>query len=150
MKKFRKGVSGRTWKLKTIQGNPKPSLLLENDNSRQDIKGPMMVQGTAPVHSNPAETLHKARETARLRGSTGRGPAVGVERECHLHQGGAGAIQVVGLFSRLVILGNYAKFPEAQRPVATASTSIWMSPAKRTGTTPLRQPCHDSASWMLW
>ncbi len=114
------GVRGRTWKLKTILGNPKLSLLLENGNSMQEIKG-LMVQGTATVHSNPAETLHYARKEARLRGSTGRRPALGVEGECRLHQGDAGAIQVVGLFSRLVILGKWAKFPVEQRLAASAS-----------------------------
>ena len=63
------GVRGRTWKLKTIQGNPKHSLSLGNGNPMPDIKG-LMVQGTPTVHSNPAETLHYAREAARLRGST--------------------------------------------------------------------------------
>ena len=61
------GVRGNTRKLKNIQGNPKVSLLLESGTSLQDIKG-LMVQGTAQVHSNPDETLHYAREAARLRG----------------------------------------------------------------------------------
>ena len=61
------GVRGNTLKLKNIQGNPKVSLLLESGTSLQDIKG-LMVQGTATVHSDPEETLHYAREAARLRG----------------------------------------------------------------------------------
>ncbi len=61
------GVRGNTWKLRNIQDNPKVSLLLESGSSMQDIKG-LMVQGTATVHSNPDETLHFAREAAKLRG----------------------------------------------------------------------------------
>ena len=61
------GVRGSSRKLKNIQDNPKVSLLLESGTSMQDIKG-LMVQGTATIHSNPAETLHYAREAARLRG----------------------------------------------------------------------------------
>ena len=61
------GVRGNTRKLKNIQGNPKVSLLLESGTSLEDIKG-LMVQGTATVHSNSDETLHYAREAARLRG----------------------------------------------------------------------------------
>ena len=61
------GVRGNTRKLGNIQQNPKVSLLLESGTSMQDIKG-LMVQGTATVHSDPEETLHYAREAARLRG----------------------------------------------------------------------------------
>ena len=61
------GVRGNTHKLRNIQENPKVSLLLESGSSMNDIKG-LMVQGTATVHSNPEETLHYAREAARLRG----------------------------------------------------------------------------------
>jgi len=61
------GVRGNTRKLANIQDNPKVSLLLESGSTRQDIKG-LMVQGTATVHSKPEETLHYAREAARLRG----------------------------------------------------------------------------------
>ena len=61
------GVRGDTRKLKNIQDDPKVSLLLESGTSMKDIKG-LMVQGTATVHSNPEETLHYAREAARLRG----------------------------------------------------------------------------------
>ena len=61
------GVRGNTRKLRNIQENPKVSLLLESGTSMQDIKG-LMVQGTATVHSRPEETLHYAREAAKLRG----------------------------------------------------------------------------------
>ena len=61
------GVRGNTRKLRNIQDNPKVSLLLESGKSMQDIRG-LMVQGTATVHSDPAETLHFAREAAKLRG----------------------------------------------------------------------------------
>ncbi len=61
------GVRGNTHKLNNIQENPKVALLLESGSSMNDIKG-LMVQGTATVHSNPEETLHYAREAARLRG----------------------------------------------------------------------------------
>ena len=61
------GVRDNTRKLRNIQDNPKVSLLLESGHSRQDIKG-LMVQGTAIVHTKPEETLHYAREAARLRG----------------------------------------------------------------------------------
>ena len=61
------GVRGNTRKLQSIEENPKVSLLLESGSSMNDIKG-LMVQGTATVHSNPKETLHYAREAARLRG----------------------------------------------------------------------------------
>ena len=62
------GVRGDTRKLKNIRDNPKVSLLLESGKSRQDIRG-LMVQGRATVHSDPAETLHFAREAAKLRGT---------------------------------------------------------------------------------
>ena len=61
------GVRRNTRKLRNIRDNPKVSLLLESGKSRQDIKG-LMVQGAATVHSNPEETLHYAREAAKLRG----------------------------------------------------------------------------------
>ena len=61
------GVRGNTRKLRNIQDNPRVSLMLESGTSRHNIKG-LMVQGTASVHSNPDETLHYAREAARLRG----------------------------------------------------------------------------------
>ena len=61
------GVRGNTLKLRNIQNNQKVSLLLESGKSRQDIKG-LMIQGTATVHSSPEDTLHYAREAARLRG----------------------------------------------------------------------------------
>ena len=61
------GVRGNTLKLRNIQNNQKVSLLLESGTSRQDIKG-LMIQGTATVHSSPEDTLHYAREAARLRG----------------------------------------------------------------------------------
>ena len=61
------GVRGNTRKLKNIRDNPKVSLLLESGKSRQDIKG-LMVQGTATVHAEAEDTLHYAREAARLRG----------------------------------------------------------------------------------
>ena len=61
------GVRGNTRKLRNIQDNPKVSLLLESGSTRNDIKG-LMVQGAATIHSNPVETLHYAREAAKLRG----------------------------------------------------------------------------------
>ena len=61
------GVRGDTRKLRNIQDNPKVSLLLESGHTMQDIRG-LMVQGTATVHSMPADTLYYSREAARLRG----------------------------------------------------------------------------------
>ena len=61
------GVRGHTHKLRNIRANPKVSLMLESGQSMQDIKG-LMIQGTATIHSDPAETLQYAREAARLRG----------------------------------------------------------------------------------
>ena len=61
------GVRGNTRKLRNIEDNPKVSLLLESGHTMRDIKG-LMVQGSATVHSKPEETLHYAREAARLRG----------------------------------------------------------------------------------
>lgn len=61
------GVRGNTRKLRNIEENPRVSLLLESGSSMQDIKG-LMVQGTATIHSDPEETLHYAREAAKLRG----------------------------------------------------------------------------------
>lgn len=62
------GVRAHTRKLRNIQQNPKVSLLLESGRTRQDIKG-LMVQGTAVIHDDPADTRHYAREAARLRGT---------------------------------------------------------------------------------
>ena len=61
------GVRSKTRKLKNIRANPKVSLLLETGRTRQDIKG-LMIQGTATLHTDPKETLHYAREAAKLRG----------------------------------------------------------------------------------
>ena len=61
------GVRTNTRKLRNIRHNPKVSLLLESGKSRQDIKG-LMVQGTATVHTDPADVLHYAREAAKRRG----------------------------------------------------------------------------------
>ena len=61
------GVRGGTKKLRNIQANSKVSLLLESGGTRNDIKG-LMIQGTATVHTDPTETLHYAREAAKLRG----------------------------------------------------------------------------------
>ena len=61
------GVRTNTRKLRNIQRNPKVSLLLEPGKPSGDIKG-IMVQGTATIHSDPEETLHYAREAAKLRG----------------------------------------------------------------------------------
>ncbi|PKB82713.1 MAG: hypothetical protein BZY88_03800 [SAR202 cluster bacterium Io17-Chloro-G9] len=62
------GVRSQTSKLRNIRRNPKVSLLLESGKSRQDIKG-LMIQGMASVHTDPEETLHYAREAAKLRGT---------------------------------------------------------------------------------
>ena len=62
------GVRSRTSKLSNIRRNPKVSLLLESGKSREDIKG-LMIQGIATVHTGPEETLHYAREAAKLRGT---------------------------------------------------------------------------------
>ena len=61
------GVRSRTRKLSNIRRNPKVSLLLESGKSRKDIKG-LMIQGMATVLTDPQETLHYAREAAKLRG----------------------------------------------------------------------------------
>ena len=61
------GVRGGTKKLRNIQANSKVSLLLESGGTRNDIKG-LMIQGTATLHTDPTETLHYAREAAKLRG----------------------------------------------------------------------------------
>lgn len=61
------GVRANTRKQHNIQYNPKVSLLLETGSTMQDIKG-LMVQGTATVHTEPAEILHYSREAARRRG----------------------------------------------------------------------------------
>ena len=62
------GVRAETKKLSNIRANPKVSLLLETGRTRKDIKG-LMIQGTATVHTGPQETLHYAREAAKLRGA---------------------------------------------------------------------------------
>ena len=62
------GVRNHTLKLRNIRHNPNVSLLLESGRTMADIKG-LMVQGTATVHSEPAEILHYSREAARLRGT---------------------------------------------------------------------------------
>ena len=96
------GVRGDTRKLRNIQDNPKVSLLLESGHTMQDIRG-LMVQGTATVHSMPADTLYYSREAARLRGVPFRGSSYRGPGRCGLHQGDARAVQVMGLLSRLVV-----------------------------------------------
>ncbi len=61
------GVRANTRKLRNIAHNPRVSLLLESGKSMGDIKG-LMVQGTATVHSDPADVLRYAREAAKRRG----------------------------------------------------------------------------------
>ena len=61
------GVRSETMKLRNIQKNPKVSLLLEKGRTRKDIKG-LMIQGRATLHTKSEETLHYAREAAKLRG----------------------------------------------------------------------------------
>ena len=61
------GVRADTLKLRNIQFNPKVSLVLETGSTMADIKG-LMVQGTATVHTDPADLLHYAREAAKRRG----------------------------------------------------------------------------------
>jgi general stress protein 26 len=62
------GVRANTHKLDNIQHNSKVSLLIESGSTLADIRG-LMVQGTATVHSEPADILHYSREAAKLRGT---------------------------------------------------------------------------------
>ena len=62
------GSQGQYPEAQEHSGEPQGiSPLGERHDSMQDIKG-LMVQGTATVHSSPEETLHYAREAAKLRG----------------------------------------------------------------------------------
>ena len=61
------GCRAGTQKVKNVERNPNVSLLVQSGGSMQDIKG-LMIQGTATVFTDPADTLRLGREAARVRG----------------------------------------------------------------------------------
>ncbi len=62
------GCRAGTQKVKNVERNPNVSLLVQSGGSMQDIKG-LMIQGTATVFTDPADTLRLGREAAKLRGA---------------------------------------------------------------------------------
>lgn len=61
------GCRAGTQKVKNVERNPNVSLLVQSGGSMQDIKG-LMIQGTATVFTDPADTLRLGREAATVRG----------------------------------------------------------------------------------
>ena len=62
------GCRAGTQKVKNIERNPNVSLLVQSGGSMRDIKG-LMIQGTAMVFTDPADTLRLSREAAKARGA---------------------------------------------------------------------------------
>lgn len=61
------GCRPGTQKVRNIERNPRVSLMLEQGNTMQDIKG-VLIQGEAAIVTSPEEVLPLLREAARRRG----------------------------------------------------------------------------------